>query len=370
MSTLAAIERHPHALAVLGSALEPGGKPSHAYLFHGPPGAGKAAAARAFAAELLAEGATNPDGVRDRAERESHPDLTWVRASGASEMRRADIDEPVVAAAARRPFESSKRVFVIEGADTMNAEAANRMLKTLEEPASYVHLVLLTDRPEQVLPTISSRCLAVRFDAPTEAQLEEQLGARGIAPEVAQACAKLALGDANRALAMALGEGAQQRANAERFARCARHNKLSDQPWMALITLAQTSAAAIEDRLNEEAKTEAESLPKKERNKYEKDAKADAHRVWRRVRTSALDEGLRLAGLWYRDLACVVDGAPDLIYAIDRRTELEADAAGLSSHRLRDAIALVDATRASLSIYPDDQLQLEALAYRLARKLS
>ena len=166
------------------------------------------------------------------------------------------------------------------------------------------------------------------------------------------------------------GEGAQQRANAERFARCARHNKLSDQPWTALINLAQTLAAATEDRLNEEAQAEAESLPKKERNKYEKDAKADAHRIWRRVRTSALDEGLRLTGLWYRDLACIADGAPELIYAVDRRTELEADAAGLSSHRLRDAIALVDETRASLSIYPDDQLQLEALAYRLARTLS
>ena len=332
MSTLASIERHPHALAVLGSALAPGGKPSHAYLFHGPPGAGKAAAARAFAAELLAEGAENPAGVRDRAERETHPDLTWVRASGASEMRRSD--------------------------------------KTLEEPASYVHLVLLTDRPEQVLPTISSRCLAVRFDAPTEAELEQQLGARGIAPEVAQACARLALGDANRALAMAAGSGAQQRANAERFARCARHNKLSDQPWLALINLAQTLAVETEERLNAEAKVEAESLPKRERNKYEKDAKADAHRTWRRLRNATLDEGLRLAGLWYRDLACIVDGAPELIYAVDRREQLDADAAGANSHRLRDAIALVDAARESLAIYPDDQLQLEALAYRLARTLS
>ena len=128
MTTLASIERHPHARAVLGSALAPGGNPSHAYLFHGPPGAGKAAAARAFAAELLAEGASNPDGVRDRAERESHPDLTWVRASGASEMRKEDIEEPVVAAAARTPFEATKRVFVIEAADTMNSQAANRML--------------------------------------------------------------------------------------------------------------------------------------------------------------------------------------------------------------------------------------------------
>ncbi len=72
--------------------------------------------------------------VRDRVQRGTHPDLTWVTPSGAAEMLVSDIDEPVVAAAARTPFEASRRVFVIEGAETMNEQAANRLLKTLEEP--------------------------------------------------------------------------------------------------------------------------------------------------------------------------------------------------------------------------------------------
>ena len=63
-----------------------------------------------------------------------HPDLTWVAPSGAAEMLVADIEEPVVAAATRTPFEARRRVFVIERAETMNDQAANRMLKTLEEP--------------------------------------------------------------------------------------------------------------------------------------------------------------------------------------------------------------------------------------------
>ena len=62
--------------------------------------------------------------------RESHPDLTWVRASGAAEMLVGDIDEPVVAAASMTPFESARRVFVIEGAERMNDQAADRLLKT------------------------------------------------------------------------------------------------------------------------------------------------------------------------------------------------------------------------------------------------
>ena len=83
--------------------------------------------------------------------RGSHPDLTWVTPSGAAEMLVADVAEPVVAAAARTPFESARRVFVIEEAHTLNDQAANRMLKTLEEPPDFVHLLLLTDRPHEVL---------------------------------------------------------------------------------------------------------------------------------------------------------------------------------------------------------------------------
>ena len=99
MTALAALEPHPHAAAVLGAALASGGEPSHAYLFAGPAGSGKRAAARAFAAELLAEGSRDPDGARDRVRSGAHPDLTWVAPSGAHEMLRRDVDEAVVAAA-------------------------------------------------------------------------------------------------------------------------------------------------------------------------------------------------------------------------------------------------------------------------------
>ncbi|TML09439.1 MAG: hypothetical protein E6G41_00055 [Actinobacteria bacterium] len=172
---LPGLERHPHARAVLTPALPPEGAPSHAYLFHGPAGAGKRDVARAFAAALLADGAADPDNARLRAEHGVHPDLTWVTPSGAAEMLVSDIDEPVVAAAARTPFESRRRVFVIERVDTMHENAANRMLKTLEEPPPFAHLLLLTDRPQDVLPTILSRCQAVRFDAPRPDDLAAML---------------------------------------------------------------------------------------------------------------------------------------------------------------------------------------------------
>ncbi len=163
-SGVLALDAHPHARAVLGAALS--GMPAHAYLLHGPAGSGKREVARAFAGELLARGAKDPDNARVRAAHGAHPDLTWVVPSGAHEMLRRDVDEAVVGAAAHTPFEASHRVFVLERADTMNDEAANALLKTLEEPPSYVVLLLLTDRLTQVLPTIASRCQAVRFDPP------------------------------------------------------------------------------------------------------------------------------------------------------------------------------------------------------------
>src|SRR5436309_15532340 len=141
---LAGTEEHPHARMVLGSALA-AGEPSHAYLFFGPPGTGKRTAARALAAEILAAGEADGDAARRRVLAGTHPDLTWVRPTGAHVMRVSDVEQPVVAAATRTPFESSRRVFVLERADTMNDEVANRLLKTLEEPPPFVHLILLTD---------------------------------------------------------------------------------------------------------------------------------------------------------------------------------------------------------------------------------
>src|ERR1700689_3661097 len=105
--TLPGIDEHPHARALLVPALPPG-EASHAYLFHGPAGAGKRAVARAFAAALLADGAADPLEAAERVQRGSHPDLTWVAPSGASEMLVSDIDEPAVAAAGRRPFEARR----------------------------------------------------------------------------------------------------------------------------------------------------------------------------------------------------------------------------------------------------------------------
>src|SRR4030095_8333225 len=108
---------------VLRAALE--GTPSHAYLFHGPAGTGKSTAAAAFASELLAEGADDRESVRHRVAAGTHPDLTWVRPTGAHVMRVEDVEGPVVSAATRTPFEATRRVFVLERGERTNHEEGN-----------------------------------------------------------------------------------------------------------------------------------------------------------------------------------------------------------------------------------------------------
>ncbi|HEY4996534.1 MAG TPA: AAA family ATPase [Solirubrobacteraceae bacterium] len=364
---LPGIDGHPHARAVLLPALAAGGRPSHAYLFHGPPGTGKRALARAFAAALLMEGARSPQTVAERVARDSHPDLTWVVPSGAAEMLVADIEEPVVAAAARTPFESARRVFVIEAVEAMNDQAANRMLKTLEEPPAFVHLVLISDRREDVLATIASRCQLVRFDPLPAEVIARSLGE--VPGEQAQACARLALGDAELARRLAGAEGTRLRRSAEEFVRATLAGATAKRPWMGLIEASKAAGTAAGEAAQERLARELELVPSKERKRFEREGLDARRRGERRSRTQTLDLALRLAELWLRDVMCVCEAARELVYAVDRMTELEQDAQGRAAQALREGVALVGETRLSLQLNVSEELALEALAYRLGALL-
>ncbi len=364
-----ALDAHPHAAAVLGSALTAG--PNHAYLLGGPAGTGKRATARAFAAELLAAGSRDPDNARTRVMHGSHPDLTWVAPSGAHEMLRSDVSDAVVGAATRTPFESARRVFVLERVDTMNDEAANTLLKTLEEPPSYVVLLLLSDRPGQVLPTIASRCQAVRFDAPAPEAIAAQLEAEGAEPATALACARLALGDAERARLLASPAGAPLRSSGEALARAPLHGRANrDKPWRELLAAGAEQAAALRAAMEADRDAELEVTPKKEQRRKSTEWEERIKRAERRTRTQGVDQALQLAALWFRDLACVSSGAADLAHNADRADALAHDARDRRSTAFRDAIELVEETRARFALNVTEELALEALAYRLEAKLA
>jgi len=366
--TLAGTEDHPQARMVLSTALR-SGQPSHAYLFHGPAGTGKRTVARAFAAELLAEGVDDPDAVRTRVMHGAHPDLTWVRPSGAHVMRVDDVEGPVVSAATRTPFEARRRVFVLERVDTMNDEVANRLLKTLEEPAAYVHLILMTDAVGRVLETVISRCQLVRFEPLPAATIAAQLIDEGVPAGRAEACARLALGNASRARYLASPEGEELRSEVEQLVVTALSGGTDAgmEPWRPLLARAEVQGVAAEEAVGAEAKRRLELEPKgRERRAIEKEFEEAAKRDCRRARRESLELSLTLAALTFRDLICIAEDAPEAVLASDRAPALTEQARSRDPRRLREAAERCEDVRQALELNVTEDLALSALGFRLA----
>lgn len=100
-----------------------------------------------------------------------------------------------------RPFEGKARIFLIDDADKLNEPAANALLKVLEEPPPTSHLILITARPAMLLPTIRSRCQAIRFSSLTNEEIEQYLVDNKLAPaNEAPLRARIAGGSLSRAL--------------------------------------------------------------------------------------------------------------------------------------------------------------------------
>ena len=361
-----ATEHQPRARATLAAALASG--PSHAYIFRGPPGAGKAAAARAFAAELLADGAPDPDDARRRTmlDPSPHPDLVWLRPPGAQHLVE-DVRESVIRAASLRPAEGEHRVFVIEDAEDLRDESQNALLKTLEEPAAFAHLILLCAEPEQLADTILSRCATVEFAAlPPEAVLEglgesgpggrgRGAAERGRHGSGAPAAERARPGDPRRGLSRPRGRHVASRMHPSPGARCwSRPRRPAPRRLRSRSPACWRKPAAAKGG---------------RKTKLNREATEQLKRTERRARTRALDLGLALCGAWYRDLAAVASGAPKLALNADRASELAADAEGLAPAKAREALELTLDTRRRLLVNVSEELALEALWLRLADAL-
>ena len=188
---------------VAGAALRGSLAPS--LLFAGPDGVGKRMAAVALAQLVNCAAPSDGDacgvcGSCRRIARGVHPDVLIV-APGATGAIKIEQVREAIDRAAYRPFEGRRRVVIVDDADAMVAEAQNAMLKTLEEPPAASAFVLVSSRPDMLLPTVRSRCQRLRFGrlAPAEiaAVLERD---HAYEPAEAYAAAAAADGSIGRAL--------------------------------------------------------------------------------------------------------------------------------------------------------------------------
>lgn len=369
-----ATEHQGRARVALTAALASG--PSHAYLFRGPRGSGKGLVARAFAAELLAADAADAEDARRRVmlDPSPHPDLVWLQPRGAQHMVE-EVREKVIRAASYRPFEAEKRVFVIEAAEQMRDESQNALLKTLEEPPDFVHLILLTSEPAQLLETIASRCQPIDFAPLPPEAVEAQLAGLGSPDELA-AAARLSAGDPARARFLLSDQGKALRAAALSLGRAVggdspdtQHASASAEspptapsPWGQLLKTAESAGEEAEDATRKALEEEAEAGIKR----GAKDIADEAKRAGRRRRTDVLDLGLELVGGLCRDQAAAASGAREVVYNSDLLAELES-VPNPDPSAFRRAAELVQDTRRRLDLNVSEELALEALSFRLAQ---
>ena len=364
---LAATEDQPGARAALTAALA--GTPSHAYLFAGPAPAAMASTARAFAAELLADGSSDPESARARAlsDPSPHPDFVWLRPAGGQHLVE-EVRESVIRAIAYTPFEGAKRVFVIERAEDMADESQNALLKTLEEPPSFAHLFLLSAEPAGLLSTVASRCQRIGFQSLTPQAVEEKLLAAGsgqISEVELRAAARLCGGDVDRARFLVSEEGRELRGAVEACARAARSGETASAPWLALLKIAEAEGEQAGRTTVEAARERAEmSGDDKTKARIRKLGEEAAKRSSRRRRTETLDLSFALAAGWFRDLAATGESAAGYVLNADRVEALSADAAGVDPRRSRRAAEWALEMRRRLRVNVSEELALEALFYR------
>ena len=340
---------HPEAGRLLDAALREG--PAHAYLFHGPPGVGKREVARTFARALI--GTT----------RAVHPDLYELDALG--EMIRIDAIRELRRDLHMRPFESDRRVYLLHRAHLMNEDAADALLKDLEEPPSYAVIVLIADDLGPLPDTILSRCQLVPFRRLSEKAIRSLVDARApqLDEESRAALARVAAGRLDRMERLLDPASVARREALIDQARAVYRDPLFDASDAAAAVLANAQERATEARALEEANIAGLELTAREAEQRVKRAARGAER-------EELLAQLEELGSWYRDLVAVAVGAESAAIHLDKLPQLREDA---TRERLLGAEHAAEAVRETwraleeLNLAP--QLAFEALFIRIGREL-
>jgi len=329
--------------------------PAHAYLFHGPPGVGKRAASLAFAAELIRE--------PDRVQRGTHPD-TYVLEPVGDQIRIDDI-RALRRDLHMRPFEAERRVYLVHAAETMNEDAADALLKDLEEPPAHAVIVLVADDLGPLPETIRSRCQLVPFTRLSERAVREEIAARApdLEPPETATLARLAAGRLDRATRLLDPKSAKRREALLEVARAVYADPEFDARDAAQRILDGARERAADARDSAEEEVALLDLPTREAEQ----------RVRRAARGAERDEllaALEELASWYRDLVVTAVGAERAVIHADRLPVLAEDG---TTERLAGAERSCEIVRETWRAFEEFNLSpplaLEALFVRLRREL-
>ena len=352
--TFESVTEQHEAKRLLNAALADG--PAHAYLLHGPPGVGKRATALGFAAELL--------GDQARVERRTHPDLYVLEPVG--DQIRIDDIRTLRRDLHMRPYEASRRVYLIFDADTMNEDAADALLKDLEEPPSYAVIVLVANDLGPLPETIRSRCQLVPFRRLSELAVRAEIAARApdLPDDEVTTFARVASGRLDRVERLLDPAAARRREALLGVARAVYLDPAFDAGDGAQALLEGISERGVEAKEQAEAAVEVLELTGRE-------AEQRVRRAQRGAERDELLAVLEELEWWYRDVVVLAAGAERAVVHVDRLDELREDA---TRERLQAAERACEIVRAAWRDAEELQLSvglaLEALLVRLRRELA
>ena len=313
---------------------------THAWLFTGPPGSGRSVAARAFAAALLCPSGGCGECVSCRqVQAGTHADLMLVRPEGLSYGVKQTRD--LVLRAAGAPAGGRWHVVLFEDADRCTEQAANALLKAIEEPVPRTVWLLCAPSAEDLVPTIRSRCRVVTLVVPPRPRWQRSWSTRdGIEPAAALAAARAAQGHVGRARRLALDSSA-----------AARRAEVLRVPLQAVsLGPALSAAASLVRTAEDEAKSVTEELDEPEREALRrafgegstgkgvakamrgvagamKDLEDRQKSRATRVKRDTLDAALLDLAVFYRDVLMVQLGAGVELANGDREPDLRKVAA-------------------------------------------
>jgi DNA polymerase-3 subunit delta' len=260
---------------------------------------------------------------------QQHPDVLIVPPDPPQLLIKLGQVRTLIHSAQYLPSEARAKVFIIRAASFMK-EAANSLLKVLEEPPDYAHIILCAENPGELLPTIRSRCALVRLGALPLEELEMLLADRRAewTPKHRTLVARLAQGAAGRALSFDLESYVAARADAMLLLRSA----VTDPDHSALFKMTETYRAGADGQ----------------------------------VKTTAL---LRTLGLLLEDLLLLSSGLPERVRNVDLRAELERLAAAVSFQWIEHASRGLDQVTSGMRRNLLRNLSLDAFAEQLAEKV-
>lgn len=341
------------------------GRVGHAYLFVGPPGAGKKPAAVAMACALYCD----DDGCGvcaacTRVRRRTHPDLHIISPEGAAGYL-ADQIRDVNRDTTLAPVEGPYKVYIFESADLFNDSSANAFLKTLEEPPEDVVIVLLSHSYDRVLPTIASRCQVVRFRRIPPSEATAVLVSQTGADPIEAATALAAAGGVTARARDFLGSPSRRAARATILRVLKDLTAMDDYDVLVgardLLTAVKAPLEDVKALQAAEIASSADFLGKgamksiEDRNKRELTARE----------REGVSEVLNVAESWLRDCLVISQGVADLVVNLDAADAMEEVGAVITPAAAAAALGAVNEARRRISYNVSPQLAIEAMLFDL-----